>query len=126
MRTQKELIEAQHKQIAALEHSAEMQRKRIYELEHEGQNMKNDIGRLVEQKGKLHKDLEQATDHIISMEEKVFKSNKISLEETLSLNHDNGDFFFDTYGEPQKTDETETDRKIQKEPEERKRTRKKT
>ena len=80
MRTQKELIEAQHKQIAALEHSAEMSRKRIYEQEHEGQNMKNDIGRLVDQKNKLHKDLEGATDHIISMEEKVFKSNKISLE----------------------------------------------
>jgi len=80
LRTQKELIEAQHKQIAALEHSAEMQRKRIFEQEHEGQNMKNDIGRLVDQKNKLHKDLEGATDHIISMEEKVFKSNKISLE----------------------------------------------
>jgi len=57
-----------------------MQRKRIFEQEHEGQNMKNDIGRLVDQKNKLHKDLEGATDHIIGMEEKVFKSNKISLE----------------------------------------------
>lgn len=42
--------------------------------------MKNDLGKLMDQKSKLHKDLEQATDHIISMEEKVFKSNKISLE----------------------------------------------
>lgn len=57
-----------------------MARKRIFELEHENQNQKNDIGKLMEQKHKLHRDLEQATEHIISMEEKVFKSNKISLE----------------------------------------------
>ena len=35
---------------------------------------------ILEQKSKLQIELEQATDYIISMEEKVYKSNKISLE----------------------------------------------
>lgn len=35
---------------------------------------------VLEQKSKLQIELEQATDYIIAMEEKVYKSNKISLE----------------------------------------------
>lgn len=34
----------------------------------------------LEQKEKLHSELDQATEYIITMEEKVYKSNKISLE----------------------------------------------
>ena len=35
---------------------------------------------ILEQKAKLQDELDQATEYIISMEEKVYKSNKISLE----------------------------------------------
>ena len=46
----------------------------------ENQTLRNDLKFTLEQKSKLQQELEQATEYIISMEEKVYKSNKISLE----------------------------------------------
>jgi len=46
----------------------------------ENQSLRLDIQRLMEDKGRIQSELDQATDYIITMEEKVYKSNKISLE----------------------------------------------
>ena len=46
----------------------------------ENQSLRKDLKFTMEQKTKLQTELEQATEYIISMEEKVYKSNKISLE----------------------------------------------
>ena len=46
----------------------------------ENTSLRRDIQDLVNDKNKLQTELDQATDYIITMEEKVYKSNKISLE----------------------------------------------
>ena len=46
----------------------------------ENHSLRLDIQRLMEDKGRIQSELDQATDYIITMEEKVYKSNKISLE----------------------------------------------
>lgn len=46
----------------------------------QNQTLRNDMDETLEQKAKLQNELDQATEYIISMEEKVYKSNKISLE----------------------------------------------
>ena len=43
-------------------------------------SLRRDLDTCLAQKFKLQTELEQATEYIISMEEKVYKSNKISLE----------------------------------------------
>lgn len=46
----------------------------------ENKTLKNDIKELINMKQILYSELQNNTDHIIQMEEKVYKSNKISLE----------------------------------------------
>ena len=46
----------------------------------ENKTLKNDINELINMKQLLYQELQSNTDHIIQMEEKVYKSNKISLE----------------------------------------------
>lgn len=46
----------------------------------ENESLKRDLRSCLDNKTKLQTDVEEATDYIINMEEKVFKSNKISLE----------------------------------------------
>ena len=53
---------------------------KINQLQQENSSLRADMKIILEQKSKLQIELEQATDYIISMEEKVYKSNKISLE----------------------------------------------
>ena len=53
---------------------------KIDQLQKENHSLRIDMKALMEQKTKLQIELEQATDYIITMEEKVYKSNKISLE----------------------------------------------
>ena len=50
------------------------------ELIGENKSLRVDIEVLIQQKKKLEAEMEQATEYIIGMEEKVYKSNKISLE----------------------------------------------
>ena len=42
--------------------------------------IKTDLDCTLDQKAKLQNELDTATEYIITMEEKVYKSNKISLE----------------------------------------------
>jgi hypothetical protein len=49
-------------------------------LDQQLQTVKNDFDQCCEQKAKLQNELDTATEYIITMEEKVYKSNKISLE----------------------------------------------
>lgn len=53
---------------------------RINLLTEENKNQRKDIQLLIHQKSELQSQLENATEYIITMEEKVYKSNKISLE----------------------------------------------
>ena len=53
---------------------------KINQLQEENGTLRSDMKILMEQKTKLQNELENATDYIINMEEKVYKSNKISLE----------------------------------------------
>ena len=46
----------------------------------ENASLRKDLANSLSQKSKMQKENEEATDYIIQMEEKVFKSNKISLE----------------------------------------------
>ena len=46
----------------------------------ENRSLRIDLELCISQKAKLQAELEQATEYIIGMEEKVYKSNKISLE----------------------------------------------
>ena len=46
----------------------------------ENRSLRLDIQSLLSDKAKIQSELDQATDYIITMEEKVYKSNKISLE----------------------------------------------
>lgn len=46
----------------------------------ENKTLRNDIKELINMKQILYSELQNNTDHIIQMEEKVYKSNKISLE----------------------------------------------
>ena len=46
----------------------------------QNKELKKDLESAMLSKGKLQDELDKATEYIISMEEKVFKSNKISLE----------------------------------------------
>lgn len=56
------------------------QEQKINQLQQENATLRTDMKTLMEQKAKLQNELENATDYIINMEEKVYKSNKISLE----------------------------------------------
>ena len=49
-------------------------------LVNQNKELKKDMEKLMISKTKLQDELDKATEYIISMEEKVFKSNKISLE----------------------------------------------
>ena len=49
-------------------------------LQAENESLRKDLQEQMSQKSKLQQDLENATDYIINMEEKVYKSNRISLE----------------------------------------------
>ena len=49
-------------------------------LTSEVSSLRRDLDETLSQKFKLQTELEHATEYIISMEEKVYKSNKISLE----------------------------------------------
>ena len=49
-------------------------------MQDENATLRSDMKILMEQKAQLQNELENATDYIINMEEKVYKSNKISLE----------------------------------------------
>ena len=53
---------------------------KINELQQENASLRSDMKDLMEQKTQLQNELENATEYIINMEEKVYKSNKISLE----------------------------------------------
>ena len=57
---------------------AELQAKNV--LIDENRKLRIDLEICITQKSKLQIELEQATEYIIGMEEKVYKSNKISLE----------------------------------------------
>ena len=56
------------------------QKKENNALSAENQSLRRDIQELIAQKNKMSMECDQATDYIITMEEKVYKSNKISLE----------------------------------------------
>ena len=50
-------------------------------------SLKNDIASLMNSKSIMQKDLEEAADYNLSLEEKVYKSNKISLDLVAQLKH---------------------------------------
>jgi len=77
----------QEKVIAGLERNRlEYEATRVAELRAkneliaENRSLRVDIEVIIQQKKKLELEMEQATEYIIGMEEKVYKSNKISLE----------------------------------------------
>jgi hypothetical protein len=49
-------------------------------LRQENKKLRADLEYCLSQKSKLQQELSQANDYVIDMEEKVYKSNKISLE----------------------------------------------
>ena len=68
------------KRLAESEQIRMTQEQKINQLQEENGTLRSDMKILMEQKTKLQNELENATDYIINMEEKVYKSNKISLE----------------------------------------------
>lgn len=68
------------KMINNLEKSKNSQIKETNLLVNQNKELKKDMDSLMVSKTKLQDELDKATEYIISMEEKVFKSNKISLE----------------------------------------------
>ena len=70
----------QEKEIATHEKTRAQQRREIEMLMDQNHTLRVDMDECQNQKQKLQRELDQATEYIISMEEKVFKSNKISLE----------------------------------------------
>jgi len=63
-----------------LETANALANKRILTLEAENGTMRKDLSAALKSKNELQKQLDDATDYIINMEEKVYKSNRISLE----------------------------------------------
>ena len=49
-------------------------------LEEENKSLRRDLQQAYKEKQSLQIDFDQATDYVMTMEEKVYKSNKISLE----------------------------------------------
>jgi hypothetical protein len=49
-------------------------------LAEENESLRKDMEKCLKEKQQLQTELEQATDYVMTMEEKVYKSNKISLE----------------------------------------------
>ena len=74
MRRQHEAVIADYERIRV------QQKKENQALIAENKSLKNDLDLCLDSKSKLQRDMEESTDYIINMEEKVFKSNKISLE----------------------------------------------
>ena len=68
------------KMISNLEKSKNSQIKETNLMVNQNKELKKDLESAMLSKGKLQDELDKATEYIISMEEKVFKSNKISLE----------------------------------------------
>jgi hypothetical protein len=70
----------QEAQLATQERRRVSQDEHIDTLENQCQAVKSDLQVCLAQKAKLQSELDTATEYIITMEEKVYKSNKISLE----------------------------------------------
>ena len=68
------------KQESEYERTRLQQKKENNALSTENSSLRRDIQSLLADKSKMQQELDQATDYIITMEEKVYKSNKISLE----------------------------------------------
>ena len=74
MRSQQEAVIADYERIRV------QSKKENLAIISENESLKRDLRSCLDNKSKFQTDLEEATDYIINMEEKVFKSNKISLE----------------------------------------------
>ena len=61
------------------------QEQKISQLQSENLSLRSDMKVLMEAKAKMQVELNNASEYIITLEEKVFKSNKISLELLKSL-----------------------------------------
>lgn len=68
------------KENYALNEKYTLVQKRYSTIEQEMDQLKQDYGILVETKEDMKRKLNEATEYVIKMEEKVYKSNKISLE----------------------------------------------
>ena len=66
--------------LQGIEKTGDSQKNRIQDLLDENASLRADIKLLTQQKQKLQIELEKTTDYIITIEEKVYKANKISVE----------------------------------------------
>jgi chromosome segregation ATPase len=77
---QKEEIAEYERNRQEYERTRLQQKKENNALAAENSSLRRDIQDLLKDKSRIQSELDQATDYIITMEEKVYKSNKISLE----------------------------------------------